>query len=220
MTKAVKCTACGLYYNGQVYGECPHCKTKQNGGEPEKKEHIFPDILQPPADTETPNSPSVETDSSNSGSNSNTHRNTMPYSQMPGEEPKEYIDDSLDSDEIAKQNISATLSESDFGKSLKEQVAKSRKTVGKFTSSSGSEATEPTVGWLVCVKGAYYGQSFSLHGGKNKVGRSQEFDIRLLNDESVSRSSVAAIIFDTKEATFSIVPGDSDSHCYLDGEAL
>ena len=34
MTKAVKCLACGLYYNGQVYNECPHCKAKQ---EPDKE---------------------------------------------------------------------------------------------------------------------------------------------------------------------------------------
>ena len=64
------------------------------------------------------------------------------------------------------------------------------------------------------------GQSFALHSGKNKMGRSQEFDIRLLNDESVSRSCVAAIVFDTKMGAFSIIPGDSDSLCYVNGEAL
>ena len=64
------------------------------------------------------------------------------------------------------------------------------------------------------------GQSFALHSGRNKIGRSQDFDVRLLNDESVSRSCVAVIMFDAKASTFSIISGDSDSLCYVNGEAL
>ena len=99
------------------------------------------------------------------------------------------------------------------------QLKESGKTVGKFTSVGDGKA-DPTVGWVVCVKGPYYGQSFRLHSGKNKIGRSQEFDVRLLNDDSVSRSCVASIVFDTKNSAFSIIPGDSDSLCYVSGEAL
>lgn len=37
MTKAVKCSSCGLYYNGQVYSECPHCKATQEPAEKAEK---------------------------------------------------------------------------------------------------------------------------------------------------------------------------------------
>lgn len=109
--------------------------------------------------------------------------------------------------------------QTEFAERLLKQLKESGKTVGKFTSVGDGKA-DPTVGWVVCVKGPYYGQSFRLHSGKNKIGRSQEFDVRLLNDDSVSRSCVASIVFDTKNSAFSIIPGDSDSLCYVSGEAL
>ena len=94
-----------------------------------------------------------------------------------------------------------------------------RKTVGKYVGSSG-ESIMPVVGWLVCVKGAYYGQSFNLKSGRNRIGRSHDMDIKLLNDDSVSRSSVAVIIFEPKSRGFSIISGESDSLCYIDGKPL
>ena len=94
-----------------------------------------------------------------------------------------------------------------------------RKTVGKYVGSSG-EIIMPVVGWLVCVKGAYYGHSFNLKSGRNRIGRAHDMDIKLLNDDSVSRSSVAVIIFEPKSRGFSIISGESDSLCYIDGKPL
>ena len=94
------------------------------------------------------------------------------------------------------------------------------RTVGKYMPGSGGEATAPVVGWLVCVKGTYWGQSFPLHSGKNKIGRSYEMDVKLLDDESVSRTCVAVVAFDAKAGAFSVLAGDSDSLCYVDGEAI
>ena len=45
-------------------------------------------------------------------------------------------------------------------------------------------------------------------------------DVKLLNDESVSRTSAAVIIFDAKAQEFSIVPGESDSLCYVNNRAV
>ena len=72
----------------------------------------------------------------------------------------------------------------------------------------------------MCVKGAHFGQSFVLHSGKNKIGRSHEFDVKLLNDESVSRTCVAVIVYDAKVNAFSLLPGESDSLCYVNAEAV
>lgn len=104
--------------------------------------------------------------------------------------------------------------------SLSQSISRSGRTVGKYISNSSGESIAPVVGWLVGVKGACYGQSFNLKSGRNKIGRSHEMDVKLLNDDSVSRTSVAVIVFDAKGGEFSILPGESDSLCYVNESAL
>ncbi|MBS1434891.1 MAG: FHA domain-containing protein [Oscillospiraceae bacterium] len=91
--------------------------------------------------------------------------------------------------------------------------------MGRF-SSAAENGVDPVVGWLVCVKGPYYGQSFPLKSGKNRIGRAQSMDVRLLNDSSVSRDCVAVIVYDAKIGDFSVIPGDSDSLCYWNEAAV
>ena len=216
MTKAVKCSACGLYYNGQVYSECPHCRAKQ---EPAKKtEEEVNDTQQGNA-----SNPKENQEPGKGGEIGRQKRYTVPYNKT--QTGTEHWDDEKKSpaasakSEKTEKKEEQNPQQNEFAEGLLKQLKKSGKTVGKFTSAGGGKA-DPTVGWVVCVKGPYYGQSFRLHSGKNKIGRSQEFDVRLLNDDSVSRSCVASIVFDTKNSAFSIIPGDSDSLCYVSGEAL
>ena len=222
MTKAVKCSECGLYYNGQVYGECPHCKSKQESGaykEAKPREY-------PARDSQTQRENRAE----HEYNIPKQKRFTVPYDEArTGTEHWESEKPAAPENNESKQEAETTApqeivkksepEQDAFAEDLLKQLKKSGRTVGKFTSADG-EKIEPVVGWVVCVKGAYYGQSFALHSGKNKIGRSQEFDVRLLNDDSVSRSCVASIVFDTKAASFSILPGESDSLCYVNGEAL
>ena len=91
---------------------------------------------------------------------------------------------------------------------------------GWQNSSAAENGVDPVVGWLVCVKGPYYGQSFPLKSGKNRIGRAQSMDVRLLNDSSVSRDCVAVIVYDAKIGDFSVIPGDSDSLCYWNEAAV
>lgn len=98
--------------------------------------------------------------------------------------------------------------------SLGQQIGRVKKTVGRYIDDSG-ESISPVVGWLVGVKGKCFGQSFPIRDGKNKIGRSTEMEISLLNDDSVSRSCEATIIYDSRANTFNIVPGDSGNLCYL-----
>ena len=46
---------------------------------------------------------------------------------------------------------------------------------------------DPVVGWLVCVEGNDIGKDFRLHSGNNTVGRSDEMNVCLQGDPSVSR---------------------------------
>ncbi len=224
MTKAVKCSECGLYYNGQVYSECPHCKSKQEPGTYSAKE------AKPREYPVRENLPQRENRAGHEYNIPKQKRFTVPYDEArtgtehwESKEPAASENDEPNQEaETAAPQKTVKKPEPEqkaFAEDLLRQLKKSGRTVGKFTSADG-EKIDPVVGWVVCVKGSYYGQSFALHSGKNKIGRSQEFDIRLLNDDSVSRSCVASIVFDTKAASFSIMPGESDSLCYVNGEAL
>ena len=62
-------------------------------------------------------------------------------------------------------------------------------TVGYYAQVIG---VEPVVGWLVCIKGAYRGESFKLKSGRNFIGRAANMDIVLGADQSVSRLRHAA----------------------------
>lgn len=105
--------------------------------------------------------------------------------------------------------------------SLNNRIQDIGKTTAKYISSSSGETIFPVVGWLVCVKGVYYGKSFPLRSGINKVSRSDDAEISLPRDMSVSSHPVVRIIYDTKGGKFNALPGEeSTSLCYINGEAI
>lgn len=222
MTKSVKCPECNLYYNSHVYAVCPHCKATGIIEHKAAEKPAEPPRVssEPPMEAKAEAEAEIETRKESAG----PKRLTMSYGQMQAkqaprrEQPEEPAVKTEPEQPQPQKNDPPQQSES-CGESLREQLKKSSKTVGKFTSASGS-TVDPVVGWVVGVKGVYFGRSFPLHSGKNRMGRSQEFDVRLLEDASVSRACVASIVFDAKAGVFSIIPGDSDSLCYVNGEAL
>ncbi len=108
---------------------------------------------------------------------------------------------------------------SDPGMSLSSAISRSGRTIGKYISNSKGEAIAPVVGWIIGVKGSDYGKPFNLKSGKNRIGRATDLDV-CLEEESVSRAAGAVIVFDSKSKEFSILPGESDSLCYVDGSAV
>jgi len=74
---------------------------------------------------------------------------------------------------------------------------------------------EPVVGWLVCVKGAYFGQSFHLKIGRNNVGRAGNMDIVLAQEPTVSRNRHSIITYEPEKREFFIQPGESSGLTYL-----
>lgn len=79
---------------------------------------------------------------------------------------------------------------------------------------------QPVVGWLVCVKGEYFGQSFNLKAGQNFVGRALNMDVPLAKDVSISRNKHAIITHDPQNNVFFIQPGESSGLTYLNGDLL
>ena len=96
------------------------------------------------------------------------------------------------------------------------------KTIGFFsmgTSETQNDA-EPVVGWLVCVKGKHFGESFPIAAGRNATGRSPSNKIVLHKDNAVSREKHAWITYDPKNRDFFLQPGEGSGLTYLNGEIV
>jgi len=79
---------------------------------------------------------------------------------------------------------------------------------------------EPVVGFLVCTKGHYFGDSFELKSGRNFVGRSGNMDIILDMDTAVSRDRHAIVIYEPKSRKFIAQAGDSRAMFYVNNEVV
>lgn len=104
----------------------------------------------------------------------------------------------------------------------------SGKTVGFFNAAALSGTadtnaptdTEPVVGWLVCIKGAHFGESFNIAAGRNSVGREADNKIILSRDNQVSRSKHAWITYEPKKREFFVQPGESSGLSYLNDDNI
>ncbi len=81
-------------------------------------------------------------------------------------------------------------------------------------------AEEPVVGWLVCVRGEYFGMGFPIKTGKNMIGRSSRMDIALTKEVSVSRDRHAILIYEPKKKQFFIQPGEGNGLTYVNEDLL
>lgn len=81
-------------------------------------------------------------------------------------------------------------------------------------SNSGND--EPCcVGWLVCVKGMYFGHNFPIYSGRNSIGRNTNNKIAILNDMSVSGEKHSWIVYEPKKREFYVQPGEGSGLTYL-----
>ncbi|MCI6885641.1 MAG: FHA domain-containing protein [Lachnospiraceae bacterium] len=78
----------------------------------------------------------------------------------------------------------------------------------------------PTVGWLVCTKGKFYGQDFRLKSGRNFIGRGTDMDICLTGENTVSRDRHATIIHEPRKNIFIAQPGESRELFYVNGNVV
>ena len=81
-------------------------------------------------------------------------------------------------------------------------------------------SSEPVVGWLICVNGRYYGESFELKSGKNIIGRAQGADVCLADDDRVSNYNHAVVIYEPREKQFFVQAGDSKELFYKNDQAV
>lgn len=75
------------------------------------------------------------------------------------------------------------------------------------------------VGWLVCVSGMERGRDYRLHQGFNRIGRDYKMDIPVMDDKSLGREPVCAVVYDDRTNKFFAVQ-QQGSLAYLNGQVL
>ena len=90
-------------------------------------------------------------------------------------------------------------------------------TVGYYSDLIGKE---PVVGFLVCVRGKYYGESFELKTGRNFIGRAANMDVVLSMDPKVSRERHAIIVYEPRARVFVAQAGDSHGMLYVNDQVV
>ena len=75
-------------------------------------------------------------------------------------------------------------------------------------------------GWLVCIKGNSYGESFNVYVGENKIGRGDRMDIVLRGDRYISREDQAILIYNSDNNKFFVKPGTARELFYLNDKVV
>jgi hypothetical protein len=83
-----------------------------------------------------------------------------------------------------------------------------------------AEGIDPVVGWLVCVEGADRGRDFRIRSQKNFIGRSQNMDIAIAGDDTISRQNHAVISYNPKNRQFKVHSGEARGLVFLNGEEV
>lgn len=79
---------------------------------------------------------------------------------------------------------------------------------------------EPVVGWVVCIQGENFGESFTIVAGKNSIGRNSSNNIVISKDSAVSREKHAIIIYEHKKREFYVAPGEGSGLTYVNDEFI
>lgn len=181
----------GHFYDADKFAGCPHCSQPVGGG----------------AEVQTTGADSIQ----------GAVPTSPAYNQMVGDSgsevtlPEESVKKLMksDGDGSIQSSVQHIMTQPD---NLDDEGVTIR-----FESDQG---VEPVVGWLVCIEGKYYGQSFILKTGRNFIGRGHGMDIVLAKDNSVSRDKHAIVLYEPKKREFLAQPGESRSLFYLNDEVV
>lgn len=188
--KPVRCSKCKFFYDEDKYSSCPHCS---DGAE---AEHAAPAAPAAPAPAE--------------------HREKSGFSFKPRKKEKPAHNNAAPEAPAPAAPAAPAPAKSPL-KSAIQSADSMPKTVAYYNLPSDSE---PVVGWLVCIKGDYLGESFNLKSGRNNIGRAGNMDIVLAKDGRVSRDRHAAVVYEPNKREFLVQSGESSGLTYLNDELL
>lgn len=82
-----------------------------------------------------------------------------------------------------------------------------------------ANATEPVVGWLVCVEGPMKGTDYRIHAGYNYIGR-EIGDIHIHGDNQISRQNHAMIAYDSNDHAYYFGPSGGRNLIRVNGKTI
>lgn len=95
-------------------------------------------------------------------------------------------------------------------------VEEDDKTIRYYAEEKGADLI---VGWLVCIVGMERGKDYRLHQGFNRMGRDYQMDVPVMDDKSMGREPVCAVVYDDRSNKFFAVQ-EGGSVAYLNGSVL
>ncbi len=95
--------------------------------------------------------------------------------------------------------------------------ADDEKTKAFVTEANG---VNPVVGWLVSLNGSQKGLDYRIHADNNYIGRSEQMDICVRGDDSISRVNHAVLAYDTRGKAFYFGNGEGRSLVRLNNEVV
>lgn len=145
---------------------------------------------------------------------------TEPLSSMPSRSQPKEMRGTIDP--VIPQSPEKSLKEVIETVANTTMAADDGKTVGFYEGALDEEdkVIDPVVGWLVCIKGDAFGNSFVLKSGKNFIGRDRKMDVALTGDRSVSRECHAIVVYDPRSRMFLVQPGTSRELFYLNDKVV
>ena len=240
--QVVRCNDCGMRYNGTEYSQCPYCAQntgaeKKGLGWGRKKPRVELDLAKQtnPTPQAEPAAVPVLSDTLEAQPQLVPNPTSIPEKQQgQGSRTQSFyaipVPDSIDNPPEKRAVNTSEPNPEEFpvpgpsagshNPSMAGSIQRLGKTTAKYISSENESGISPAVGWLVCVKGVYFGQTFPLKSGMNKIGRSSEMDVALLRDDSVSRSVAMKLAYDSRANEFNALPGESGEICYVSGKAM
>jgi len=79
---------------------------------------------------------------------------------------------------------------------------------------------DPVVGWLVCLEGKDKGRDYRMHADNNFIGRAENMDIVIRNDDTVSRTNHAIISYDARDRAYYFAQGSGRGIVRVNGRAV
>lgn len=215
--KPIRCSKCKFFYDEDKYSSCPHC----NGGAAESSNEA-PAVEHKektgfsfkPRKKEKVNTHNEAQQEIHNDAQPKADKNIFSYGIK--QEPAKKVAPPAQ----AAAQTAAPAAPSPAQSPLKSAIQSADsmpKTVAYYNLPSESE---PVVGWLVCIKGDYLGESFSLKSGRNNIGRAGNMDIVLAKDGRVSRDRHAAVVYEPNRREFLVQSGESSGLTYVNGELL
>lgn len=216
--KPVRCEECKLFFDIDRYETCPHCAASNTQLGEQKAPELWNTPSQFNEDTKT-NYVTVGYESTETGhpagvfdDDYDEEANVVETAEADNEfvfeteaQPEEEQEEEPVSIAQAIKQTESTVNTEDM------------KTIAFYDLSDDVNAV---AGWLVCIKGAYKGESFTVRTGRNNIGRALTNDIALAQEMSVSRERHAAITFDPVSKKYFVQAGESRGLTYLNGELL